>query len=119
MAYITFSMNTGTMTWSTDKDAGAQAYSCQHYSEALTHYSNALEKLLSSSDDSSGTTGAESHRTNIDVERRREHQILLSNIVACRLKIGGVDNVTKAVQEAKQVRSTACCTFSVQEYQLL
>lgn len=100
-------MNTVTMTWNTDKDAGAQAYSCQHYPEALTHYSNALEKLLSSSDDNSETTGAESPRTNVDAELRQQHQILLSNIVACRLKIGGMDNVTKAVQEAKQVRSTA------------
>eukprot|EP00804_Cyclotella_cryptica_P020253 CCRYP_015875-RA/>CCRYP_015875-RA protein AED:0.09 eAED:0.09 QI:30/1/1/1/1/1/3/529/437 len=91
------------MTWSSDKDAGAQAYSSQKYTEALSHYFNALEKLRSSSDGKvGGTTGAETHNYNHSAELRQQEQILLSNIVACRLKIGGVDNAIKAVQEAKR-----------------
>ena len=37
----------------------------------------------------------------------RQHQILLSNVIACRLKIGGEEMANKAVEEAQQVR-VAC-----------
>lgn len=33
-----------------------------------------------------------------------EHQILLSNVIACRLKIGGNEMAQKAVEDAKQVK---------------
>ena len=33
-----------------------------------------------------------------------EHQILLSNAIACRLKIGGEETVAKAVDDAKKAR---------------
>ena len=63
--------------------------------EALTHYSAAIDKLSASSssegDDQACGCGAS------------KHQILLSKVLACRLKIGGSDMVEKAVEEAKKV----------------
>ena len=46
------------------------------------------------------TSGEQAGSSNINT---KEHQVLLSNVIACRLKIGGADMVTKAVEDSKQV----------------
>ena len=81
------------MTWRETKDAGKQAFSEGDYPEALSLYSDAVDQLLASSENGNHVS---------------EHQILLSNVIACRLKIGGEDMVGKAVDEAKEV----CLFFS-------
>ena len=94
-------------SWRESKDAAAKAYRAERWVDALDHYTSALDQLSSSSSSKE------------DVQRRDEvagrgcgggrgvssdHQILLSNVIACRLKIGGTDMVEKAVEEAKKVR---------------
>jgi hypothetical protein len=94
-------------SWRESKDAAAKAYRAERWVDALDHYTSALDQLSSSSSSKE------------DVQRRDEvagrgcgggrgvssdHQILLSNVIACRLKIGGTDMVVKAVEEAKKVR---------------
>jgi hypothetical protein len=94
-------------TWKESKDAGQRAFAENNFYEALYHYSTAIDRLSSSSSSSSSDE---------DVRRRDEgsrgggggrgasdHQVLLSNVVACRLKIGGSEMVEKAVEEAKKV----------------
>ena len=76
------------MTWRETKDAGKQAFSEGDYPEALSLYSDAVDQLLTTSENGNHVS---------------EHQILLSNVIACRLKIGGEDMVGKAVDEAKEV----------------
>ena len=79
-------------SWKESKDAGQQAFVNENYPEALHQYTNAIDLLTS------GEQCAGSSNTNT-----KEHQVLLSNVIACRLKIGGVDMVTKAVEDSKQV----------------
>lgn len=81
-----------TSDWSNDSDLGATSYASADYTNALTHYSNALDKLKS--DVLSEVTAD---------EKKKQHQILLSNVIACRLKIGGEDMVDLALEEAKEV----------------
>jgi hypothetical protein len=83
-----------TSAWSTDSDLGASAFSSQNYHESLRHYTNALEKLKRVMN-----LGGESSTD------KKQHQILLSNVIACRLKIGGEEMVERAVAESKEVRS--------------
>mmetsp|Transcript_28088 Transcript_28088/g.57537 ORF Transcript_28088/g.57537 Transcript_28088/m.57537 type:complete len:466 (+) Transcript_28088:150-1547(+) len=83
-------------TWRESKDAGNLAFNDGKYPEALTFYLTALEQL---SDDE--------HENYYDAGARRDdhskdRQILLSNVIACRLKVGGEDMATKAVEEAKE-----------------
>jgi hypothetical protein len=77
------------------KDDGKRAFIENRFSDALGHYLTAIDEILTTS---SSTEGANSSSSN------SEHQILLSNVVACRLKIGGTDMIAKAVEEAKKVR---------------
>lgn len=84
-------------SWRESKDAAAEAYRAERWVDALDHYTSALDQLSSSS-------------SKEDVQRpggrgvSSDHQILLSNVIACRLKIGGTGMVEKAVEEAKKVR---------------
>ena len=98
-------------SWRESKDAAAEAYRAERWVDALDHYSSALDQLSSSS-------------LKEDVQRRDEvgrggggrggndHQILLSNVIACRLKIGGTSMVEKAVEEGKKVRCVLGLTFA-------
>jgi len=115
-----------TTSWRESKDAGRQAFLDSNYPQALFHYSEAIDKLLLSSASSSSPASAAEERLRVDQHGRsgstagssrvglqqqhhpfqHEHQILLSNVIACRLKIGGTDMAEKAVEEAKQVSST-------------
>ena len=100
------------MSWRETKDAGKQAFSEGKYPVALSLYSEAIDQLLTSDEgeqegsnvdnrtNSSRGNGSRSGPTN-------DHQVLLSNVIACRLKIGGQDMVAKAVDDAKQVRAAA------------
>jgi hypothetical protein len=113
-------MMTMTTYWRESKDAGRQAFSDSNYPQALFHYSEAIDKLLSSASSSLpasaaeerrrvGRTASSSRRVGQQQQQRpfqHEHQILLSNVIACRLKIGGTDMAEKAVEEAKQVSAT-------------
>ena len=124
---------TMTTSWRESKDAGRQAVLDSNYQEALFQYSEAIDKLLSSASSSLPASAAEERRR-VDHDGRsgrtanssssssssssrvgqqqqqrpfqHEHQILLSNVIACRLKIGGTDMAEKAVEEAKQVSAT-------------
>ena len=78
-------------SWKESKDAGQQAFVNENYSEALNQYTNAIDLLTSGEQAGSSTTNT------------KEHQVLLSNVIACRLKIGGADMATKAVEDSKQV----------------
>lgn len=82
-----------TSDWSNDSDLGATSFSSQNYHEALRHYSNALEKLHIGESSSGGDS----------TERKKQHQILLSNVIACRLKIGGDEMISRSIGEAKEV----------------
>ncbi|KAL7538817.1 hypothetical protein ACHAXR_008804 [Thalassiosira sp. AJA248-18] len=82
------------MPWRDSKDAGKQAFSQGNYSEALSCYSEAITLLLASEEQGNRGSGR-GHHTN-------EHQVLLSNVIACRLKIGGQDMANKAVEESKE-----------------
>jgi hypothetical protein len=84
-------------SWTTYKDLGARSFSSNNYHEALAHYTRAIDLL-------SSHTNGEGNEAN---EVERQHQILLSNVIACRLKIGGEEMANKAVEEAQQVR-VAC-----------
>eukprot|EP00985_Skeletonema_marinoi_P020137 scaffold11801_cov103-Skeletonema_marinoi.AAC.2 len=77
------------MVWTEYKDAGKIAFSQGNFQSALSSYLTALEELTS-----------EERRDGSD--KSNDKQILLSNVVACRLKIGGGDMATQAIEEAKQ-----------------
>ena len=77
--------NNNNKTWQECKEEGRLYYETNNqYSQALSSFRNALliEKECPS----------------------MERQILLSNVVACRLKIGGRENIDFAVEESKEVR---------------
>ena len=78
------------MVWTEFKDAGMVAFSQGDFDVALSSYQTALEEL----------TSAERRD---GFERSNDKQKLLSNVVACRLKIGGEEMATRAIEEAKQV----------------
>jgi len=77
------------MVWTEYKDAGKIAFSQGNFQSALSSYLTALEELTS-----------EERRDGSD--KSNDKQILLSNVVACRLKIGGGEMATQAIEEAKQ-----------------
>ncbi|KAL7472584.1 hypothetical protein ACHAXS_012955, partial [Conticribra weissflogii] len=83
-------------TWRESKDAGNLAFNEGNYPEALAFYLRALEQL---SDDEHGNDDHAGARRD---DNSKDRQILLSNVIACRLKIGGEDMATKAVEEAKE-----------------
>ena len=68
-------------SWREFKDRGRDAFNADHYLDALSAYRSAL--AFSSIPDA-------------------ERQIILSNVVACRLKLGGPAMASAAVEEAKQ-----------------
>ena len=73
--------------WRDLKDQGRESFGRADYNEALRLYLESIDQLTSQSD----------ARTN------DEHQVLLSNVVACRLKLGGQAQVEKAVEDAQKV----------------
>ncbi|KAL7503759.1 hypothetical protein ACHAXN_001511 [Cyclotella atomus] len=81
-------------SWTEESNLGASSYSSNNYPDALVHYTNALDTLLnSSSGDAVEIT---------EIEKKKQHQILLSNVIACRLKIGGEEMVERALVEARE-----------------
>ena len=97
------------MQWKESKDAGKVAFTNQNYPEALNQYCKAIEQLTSSSSNSninegsSSSSSSSSSSRNDDNNHTEEHQILLSNVIACRLKIGGSEMINLAVEDAKKV----------------
>lgn len=69
-------------SWRSLKNQGNQAFARGEYQQALDSYKTALAAELEAP--------------------RAERQILLSNLVACRLKLGGLTHATAAVEEAKE-----------------
>ena len=67
--------------WISHKEDGKNFFHQEKYEEALTSYRAAL----------------------LTAPNTTEKQILLSNMVACRLKIGGSSMAAAAVDESKQV----------------
>ena len=82
--------------WKESKDAGQQAFMDGNYNSALLHYENAIDELLTSTSSSNNEGSYSSSHNN-------EHQVLLSNVIACRLNVGGVDMATLAVEDGKKV----------------
>ena len=72
-------------SWKKHKENGKHHFENGNYEEALASWNEALKVEYEAPDS--------------------ERQILLSNLVACRLKIGGNDMAEAAVEEAKQVRA--------------
>jgi hypothetical protein len=100
------------MSWRESKDAAAEAYRAGRITDALVQYSSALDQLSSlSSTEEDVQRGDEGGRRGGGGRVGSDRQILLSNVVACRLKIGGTDMVEKAVEEAKEVRSSVRYAF--------
>jgi hypothetical protein len=115
--------------WRESNDAGRRAFSESNYSQALFHYSEAIDQLLVFSSPSPASAEEEPRHDHPGDNRNggqqqqqqqqqqqhlfqkdnNEHQILLSNVIACRLKIGGIDMAEKAVEEAKQVNTSMVC----------
>ena len=91
-------------SWRESKDAAAEAYRAERWVDALDHYSSALDQLSSSSSKEDVQRRDEVGRGGGGRGGSSDHQILLSNVIACRLKIGGTGMVEKAVEEAKKVR---------------
>jgi hypothetical protein len=77
-----FESSEGPTSWTAHKNKGKQCYDRDEYEEALECYDRALNPVLEAP--------------------RQERQILLSNMVACRLKIGGPAQATAAVENAKK-----------------
>ena len=84
--------------WKESKDAGQQAFIDGNYNSALLHYEKAIDELLTSTS-SSNNEGNSSYSSS----HKNEHQVLLSNVIACRLNIGGIDMATLAVEDGKKV----------------
>ena len=97
------------LEWKESKDAGKVAFTNQNYPDALHQYCKAIEQLTSSSSNSninegsSSSSSSSSSSRNDDNNHTEEHQILLSNVIACRLKIGGSEMINLAVEDAKKV----------------
>lgn len=93
-------MAVAAVTWSESKDKGKHFFSQGNYNAALSSYQTALDQLTSEETRDGGN------------DKSNDKQILLSNVVACRLKIGGEDMATQAVEDAKQVSLiTSCCAW--------
>jgi len=97
-------------SWRGWKERGKQAYLRGDYASALQAYSQALQRqhnaLLGtgSSNNNSNSNNNSSNRNN-DFSlfpSRLDQQILLSNMVACRLKLGGAPQAEAAVANAKK-----------------
>lgn len=88
-------------SWQDTKDAAKQAFTSAHYSDSLTLYLEAIDQLLA--EDATSTTSNDENSSNHRKEHTNGHQILLSNVIACRLKIGGEGMAAKAIDEAKKV----------------
>lgn len=94
------------MSWRETKDAGKRAFSQGKHEEALELYTRAISELSATSSSTSTDGGGDGERRggSDGGTHTTEHQILLSNVIACRLKIGGRDMSEKAVDDAKKVR---------------
>jgi hypothetical protein len=89
--------SSSTSSWQGHKEQGKAAYERDDYDAALMSYGAALNPNLYCP--------------------AAEKQILYSNMVACRLKIGGAAQAEAAVETAKQVRNferDTYCTSTVQ-----
>ena len=86
MAYtggVDSEQTTPSSSWRSFKEQAKRAFENGNYHESLSFYSSALHPNLSCP--------------------AAERQILLSNMVACRLQIGGTAQAEAAVENAKQV----------------
>jgi hypothetical protein len=83
-------------SWIGLKEKGKAAFERAEYEAALTSYTAALHPDLYCPS--------------------AERQIILSNMVACRLKVGGTAQAEAAVETAKQVRNTNTNTNTVGVY---
>lgn len=93
-----------TSSWTDESNLGASLYSSERYPEALVQYTNALTAL---SNDEAVVA---------EQEKKKQRQILLSNVIACRLKIGGEDMIERALVEAREV---SLCLFFCSELSML
>ena len=69
-------------SWQHHQNQGKQFFAQRDYETSLTHFQK-------------------SFRIALQQVPRKEQAILLSNVIACRLKIGGKENILKSVEEAK------------------
>lgn len=83
-------------TWREWKTRAAKQFQDGNYDAALYSYTQALRPDLNNN-----SNGSSSSSSSISISSS-DRQILLSNIVACRLKIGGRTQAAAAVETAKQ-----------------
>ena len=94
------------MTWRDSKDAGKEAFQQEEFHESLKFFLGAIDLLKEEEEQEGGSTNSNSDRPTArgSHQNKWQHQLLLSNAVACRLRIGGREMIEKAVEEAKKVR---------------
>ena len=86
-------------SWISHKNQGKRFYDQNDYASALESYRQSLDSLTvtcGGNNLESSTSGSSRKTYHLD------QQILLSNMVACRLHLGGPENAQAAVNEAKQ-----------------
>jgi len=87
-------------SWRGWKERGKQAYLNGDYASALQNYSQALQRqnnILSNILTNQGDNG-----NNLLPPSKLDRQVLLSNMVACRLKLGGAPQAEAAVTNAQK-----------------
>jgi hypothetical protein len=89
------SPNASTSSWRGWKERGKQAYLRGEYASALQGYSQALQRRHNFSSNNNNIR-------DFSFPSRLDQQILLSNMVACRLKLGGVPQAEAAVATAQK-----------------
>ena len=87
-------------SWKTHKEEGKVHYQNSNYEEALISFQKAIRQAGNRSSSGGGSDGGNGRGGAVP---QVEHEILLSNSVACRLKIGGPEMAFVAVEEAKKV----------------
>ena len=94
--------NSNVKSWQDFKEEGKRHFRNANYTEALVSFQEALGKIETEEQQQQQQQQTGSNSINFIEER----QILLSNSVACRLKINDTEMKIVAIEEAKKVRRT-------------
>lgn len=93
---MTSSSSSTSASWQLHQDEAKISFHHGNFFQAFSSYQQALNLL-------SRRTSLGEEETEQEKElQQRDKSILLSNIVACRLKMGGSDNLAAALEEAQQ-----------------
>ena len=104
-------------SWITIKNQGRDYYHNSNYKQALICFQQALTRLEQEyqqhqQQNQEDQRNNNNHNHNSYNEfYNKESQVLLSNSVACRLKIGDREMIIVAIEEAKKVRNIQYTTY--------